>query len=104
MRYAFLAMALLLALQGCAGSRPADNQTGAGPSEESCLASGGSWNTEGTCCRDLPPGQVCNKFCVAVCQCGGIAGFRCPAGYACTDYYPDDKTPDAMGVCKKISR
>ncbi len=128
MRYAILAVAILLALHGCV-SQPPGNQTGNqtnvsvngtnntlnqtgnqtppqgnqtdGLTEEMCNGAGGHWNTQGTCCRDLQPGQVCNKLCVAVCDCGGIAGFRCPSGYYCTDYYPNSTTPDAMGVCKK---
>ncbi len=35
-----------------------------------------------------------------VCHCGGIAGFGCPAGYACTDYQPPDAA-DAMGTCAR---
>ncbi|HSB46976.1 MAG TPA: hypothetical protein VLD37_03110 [Candidatus Bilamarchaeum sp.] len=116
MRFAILAVAILLALHGCTGAAQQNgNQTGngttnqsdggpgpgEGPTMELCQAAGGHWNTQGTCCRDLAPGQVCNKLCVAVCDCGGIAGFKCPTGYTCTDYYPPDAA-DAMGVCRKV--
>lgn len=125
MRYVILAVAILLALHGCVGGNQAGNQTGNYTNhtdnntvnqtpgqngtgnqtpeltEATCNGAGGHWNTQGTCCRDLPPGQPCTKLCVAVCDCGGIAGFRCPSGYYCTDYYPNSTTPDAMGVCKK---
>ena len=103
MRYAIFAIAILLALHGCAGTQPQGNQTvnGTGITQAMCQDAGGHWNAQGTCCRDLPEGKPCNMFCVAVCECGGIAGFRCPAGYACGDYYPNNTTPDAMGVCKR---
>ncbi|MBI5227678.1 hypothetical protein HY988_03775 [Candidatus Micrarchaeota archaeon] len=37
------------------------------------------------------------------CQCGGVAGFACPPSYVCGDYKPSKDTPDAMGICKKVS-
>ena len=39
----------------------------------------------------------------SVCNCGGIAGFACPPSYVCGDYSPSKDTPDAMGICKKVS-
>ncbi len=37
------------------------------------------------------------------CACGAIAGFQCPPGFVCGDYVPSATTPDAIGVCKKVS-
>src|SRR4030095_16099500 len=103
MRFIILAMGLMLALYGCTGSKsapppntsPNNSDTNNAITESMCNGAGGNWNTQGTCCRDLPEGTPCTKLCVAVCECGGIAGFRCPAGFTCTDYYPDNKTADA---------
>ncbi len=72
-------IALLIILYGCASVPP---QTGDGMNQSLCESGRGHWN--GTAC-----------------QCGGIAGFGCPQGYACGDYYQSSTTPDAMGICKK---
>ena len=110
MRFAILAVAILIALHGCTGTQVSNstvnstNQTDGGPTQQLCQSGGGHWDTQGVCCRNLPPGKPCNMFCVAVCDCGGIAGFSCPAGYACTDYYPNSSTPDAMGICVKATQ
>lgn len=37
------------------------------------------------------------------CLCGGIAGFACPPGYVCTEYFPPNAA-DSMGVCKKSTQ
>lgn len=68
-----------------------------------CEASHGHWNECGSACRGAPEGTACILMCVPYCECGGIAGFGCPAGYVCTDYLPSKDTPDAMGICKKTS-
>lgn len=68
-----------------------------------CDASRGHWNECGSACRGAPKGTICTMNCVQYCECGGIAGFGCPAGFVCTDYLPSPTTPDAMGVCKKTS-
>jgi hypothetical protein len=106
MKLVIFAAALLVMMHGCTSSAPGENQTANQTvhdmTQQLCSDAGGSWNPQGTCCRDLPEGTPCTKLCVAVCQCGGIAGFRCPAGYECGDYYPGNNTPDALGVCKKV--
>ncbi len=118
MRSVIFALAILLALYGCTQSGSQSNGSGnqsvppngsadgnqTDLTQAMCQDAGGHWNTQGICCRGLPPGEACNKLCVAVCDCGGIAGFRCPAGYACADYYPNSTTPDAMGICVKIGQ
>jgi hypothetical protein len=66
--------------------------------EELCKSSGGHWNI---CAHpSYCSGDTCTADCVAECECGGIAGFGCPAGYRCTDYLPK-YAADAMGVCWK---
>jgi hypothetical protein len=69
-------------------------------SESVCRAAGGNWNACGSACRTAPPGTPCIEVCVPYCECGGVAGFKCPTGYACGDYEPKDAA-DALGVCKK---
>ena len=64
-----------------------------------CEAARGSWNECASACRDATLDQPCTLQCVQECECGGIAGFGCPEGYACTDYLPKGAA-DAMGVCK----
>jgi len=72
-----------------------------GITDKLCTSSGGNWNDCGSACRNAPNGTACTLQCVQQCECGGIAGFRCPAGYECTDYEPAGAA-DAMGVCKQL--
>ncbi len=67
--------------------------------KELCQSARGSWNECASACRDATLDQPCTLQCVQECECGGIAGFGCPEGYACTDYLPKGAA-DAMGVCK----
>lgn len=53
--------------------------------KEMCQNAGGNWNSQ-----------------TPACQCGGIAGFKCPPSYVCTDY-SSKGAADAMGICKKGS-
>ena len=71
--------------------------------QKMCEDAGGHWNECGSACRGEPPGSPCILMCVQYCECGGIAGFGCPAGYICTDYLPEGAA-DAMGICKKVSQ
>jgi hypothetical protein len=71
--------------------------------QQMCEAAHGHWNGCGSACRGAPPGTACPMICVQYCECGGIAGFQCPPSYVCTDYLPSKSTPDAMGICKKVS-
>jgi hypothetical protein len=91
--------------QGQQPQAPPDNATGDGTAvtQQACESSGGHWNECGSACRGAPQGTACILMCVQYCECGGIAGFGCPSGYECTDYLPDKDTPDAMGICKKLS-
>ena len=67
--------------------------------KEKCESARGHWNECGSACRNTPEGTVCTMHCVAYCECGGIAGFGCPSGTACTDYLPKGAA-DAMGICR----
>ncbi len=100
----------IIAGYGCVGqSEPVTPPPGNGTdtanaiTEGMCTAAGGHWNECGSACRGAPPGTACIAMCVPYCECGGIAGFRCPAGYVCGDYLPDKDTPDALGICKRVS-
>ena len=70
-------------------------------SQASCESAKGHWNECASTCRNLKPDQTCVSVCAQECECGGIAGFGCPEGFVCTDYFPNKETPDAMGICKK---
>jgi putative hemolysin len=69
--------------------------------EQLCKSAGGSWNNCISPCRGAPDGTACIAICWSGCECGGFAGFRCPAGFECTDYLPSADNPDAMGICKR---
>ncbi|MCI0503284.1 hypothetical protein L0Y65_01075 [Candidatus Micrarchaeota archaeon] len=105
---AILVIALIVG-HGCTGQGqqppPGGNNTGGNATltQAMCDAANGHWNECGSACRGAPEGTACILMCVQYCECGGIAGFGCPAGYECTDYLPSEDTPDAMGICKKIS-
>ncbi|VVB56696.1 Uncharacterised protein [uncultured archaeon] len=73
--------------------------------EALCNSSGGHWAVDTSACqRAAQEGRPCDPNpAIGVCRCGGIAGFRCPAGYFCTDYKPSADTPDAMGTCRPPS-
>jgi len=104
-----LLIGLILLLHGCiqGGNPPADNgsdmTTGNGITETMCKQYGGQWDPCGSACRGAPSGTICVEMCVPYCYCGGIAGFNCPPDYICGDYLPSPTTPDAMGICKKVS-
>ncbi|MFA6908072.1 MAG: hypothetical protein WC263_04565 [Candidatus Micrarchaeia archaeon] len=70
--------------------------------QELCRSARGNWNECASACRDATLDQACTLQCVQQCECGGIAGFGCPQGYACSDYLPKGAA-DAMGVCKPIA-
>lgn len=62
---------------------------------ETCASAGGHWELCGSSCIGTGA-QLCTLECDQQCQCGGIAGFACPAGYTCrlTGAYPDE-----LGKC-----
>lgn len=71
--------------------------------EISCRGAGGRWNPCGSACRGAPSGTACIQVCVPQCECGGIAGFGCPDGFACGDFEPPGAA-DAMGICTARAR
>lgn len=62
---------------------------------EICEQAGGNWNECGSTCAGTGA-DFCIEMCQAQCECGGIAGFTCPAGYECR---LSGKIADEMGVC-----
>ena len=108
---------LIMLAYGCTALNPkpgngttpgtGDNGTFGGITKGMCDAARGHWNECGSACRGAPPDTPCVMMCVQYCECGGIAGFGCPAGYMCSDYlpkYPDGSpVPDAMGICRQSS-
>lgn len=68
-------------------------------SGELCSAAGGHWNECSNRCRLEHQGEadaVCPAVCETLCECGGIAGFSCSAGYECI--LPAG-IADALGYC-----
>lgn len=61
-----------------------------GVTEDSCLASGGDWNSCGSACRTTPE-LPCIEVCIAYCQC--VSDAQCPNGLTCGDFVND------VGVC-----
>jgi putative hemolysin len=66
-------------------------------SEELCENYSGHWNECGSVCTGRPPGTVCIAVCIAQCECGGIAGWKCPPGYTCR---LSGGIADELGVCE----
>ncbi len=121
MKFAFAIIAIVLAsallLAGCvfppeqppAPPSPPGNDTPPAPpnnppademTQALCESARGHWNECASACRGAPEGTACTLQCVQQCECGGIAGFGCPAKHHCSDYLPVGAA-DAMGVCKK---
>lgn len=103
----------IIAGYGCLsqGTQPGANNSTNGTdtsnaiTQQMCEAAHGHWNDgkSGRHCCGATEGTACDTPCVSYCECGGIAGFGCPASYVCMDYLPSKDTPDAMGICKKTS-
>jgi hypothetical protein len=67
--------------------------------EALCTAARGHWNECSSRCQldnAGKPGTACPAMCEALCECGGIAGFGCPAGYTCR---MPPNIADALGYC-----
>ena len=64
--------------------------------KEMCDEAGGHWNECGSPCAGTGA-EICIQMCSAQCECGGIAGFRCPEGYKCR--LSGRTARDEMGVC-----
>lgn len=79
------------------------NTTLNGITRQMCIDAGGHWLACGSDCRGDTEATSCIAACIPYCECGGIAGFDCPAGYSCTDYLPKNAA-DVMGICKKVSQ
>ena len=62
-----------------------------------CAQSKGSWNDCGSPCAGTGA-EFCIQVCSSQCECGGIAGFKCPEGYKCR---LTGKIADELGVCVK---
>ena len=60
-----------------------------------CTNAGGKWNDCGSPCAGTDA-KYCIQVCSPQCECGGIAGFKCPNGYKCR---LSGKITDEMGVC-----
>lgn len=66
-----------------------------------CETGRGHWINCSTTCENET--GICTEYrCIPYCECGGLAGFRCPENFYCTDYYPE-WTSDAVGICRPIS-
>lgn len=65
--------------------------------KELCISADGHWNECGSPCAGADA-EICIQVCSQQCECGGITGFNCPAGYKCR---LSGKIADEMGVCVK---
>ena len=65
--------------------------------KKQCSDAKGNWNDCGSPCTGTGSG-ICIQVCSAQCECGGIAGFKCPDGFKCR---LSDKIADEIGVCLK---
>ncbi|MBI3027066.1 hypothetical protein HYY70_03045 [Candidatus Woesearchaeota archaeon] len=68
-----------------------------GITAEQCSKAGGHWNECGSACSGTGA-EICIQVCVPQCECGGIAGFRCPHGFRCK---LSGRFTDEIGVCVK---
>jgi hypothetical protein len=68
--------------------------------KELCVSSKGNWNECSSRCMLDNQGKkdiVCTQECEALCECSGIAGFKCPSGYYCKVIA--ENVADALGYC-----
>jgi len=63
-----------------------------------CAKAGGKWNDCGSPCVGTDA-EICIQVCSPQCECGGIAGFKCPSGFKCR---LSGKIADEIGVCVKV--
>ena len=68
-----------------------------GITKKQCTDAKGSWNDCGSPCAGASA-DYCIEVCQQQCECGGIAGFKCPEGFKCR---LSGKIADEMGVCVK---
>jgi len=76
---------------------PADCGGFQGITKLQCTQSKGNWNDCGSPCAGTGA-KFCIEVCSPQCECGGIAGFNCPAGFKCR---LTGKIADEFGVCIK---
>ena len=76
---------------------PADCGGFQGITKLQCTQAKGNWNDCGSPCAGTDA-KFCIQVCSPQCECGGIAGFRCPNGYKCRLTV---KIADELGVCVK---
>ena len=70
--------------------------------EQTCSNAGGHWNECSSRCgidNQGKEGITCPAMCEALCECSGIAGFNCPAGYSCK---MPEGIADALGYCTTV--
>lgn len=70
-------------------------------SQELCENANGKWSECSSKCQLMNVGRddvACLAVCEQLCECGGIAGFGCPAGYNCK---MSEGIADALGYCTK---
>lgn len=77
--------------RGCA----ADCGGFGGITKAKCTEAKGNWNECGSPCAGTGT-EFCIQVCSQQCECGGIAGFKCPVGYKCR---LTGKIADELGVC-----
>lgn len=65
--------------------------------KQQCEEANGYWNECGSPCAGTDA-EICIQVCKEQCECGGIAGFRCPEGFKCR---LSGKVADEAGVCIK---
>jgi len=68
--------------------------------KELCNSSKGSWNECSSRCQldnQGKEGVACTLQCEQLCECSGLAGFRCPEGYNCKVLA--ENIADALGYC-----
>ena len=69
----------------------------AGITKLQCTNVNGYWNDCGSACAGTDA-EFCIQVCSAQCECGGIAGYKCPERFKCR---LSGKIKDEIGVCIK---
>ena len=88
----FLLVFLVFLIASC---KPSEQEKIEGITKLQCTDGGGNWNDCGSPCAGTDA-EFCIQVCSSQCECGGIAGFKCPDGYKCRLTV---KMADELGVC-----
>ena len=88
---------LVIFVIGCKPSEQTKEPFIEGITKRECINAGGNWNECGSPCAGTDA-EYCIQVCSQQCECGGIAGFKCPEGYKCR---LTGKIADELGVCVK---